>query len=77
MQTNAVRRMCYALILTVVTSIAPVSLSTPVNAQLMPTYSVGVIDFTNISGVKGDILSRLATDAVVVELSRPIVMMLV
>jgi hypothetical protein len=36
----------------------------------MPVYSVGVVDFVNESGVQGDLLARLATDAVVVEMSK-------
>jgi len=39
-------------------------------AQTMATMAVGVVDFANESGVQGEILSRMATDAVVVELSK-------
>ncbi|MCE5199678.1 MAG: hypothetical protein ABFD54_11895 [Armatimonadota bacterium] len=69
MQCRAVRSICYALIIALVSTIAPVPLS-PARAQLMPTYSVGVVEFVNESGVQGDLLARLATDAVVVEMSK-------
>lgn len=36
----------------------------------MPQYSVAVVEFVNESGVQGDLLARLATDAVVVEMSK-------
>ncbi|MGC8863578.1 MAG: hypothetical protein ACP5R5_12495, partial [Armatimonadota bacterium] len=42
----------------------------PAAAELMPTYSVGVVDFVNESGVQGELLARLATDAVVVEMAK-------
>ena len=71
MQCRAIRSLCYALIVALVATIAPLPFTTgTANAQLMPTYSVGVVDFVNESGVQGDILARLATDAVVVEMSK-------
>lgn len=69
MQNRAIRSLCYALILALVSTIVP-PLTKPASAQLMPTYSVGVVDFINESGVQGDLLARLATDAVVVEMSK-------
>ncbi len=71
MQCRAVRSLCYSLILALVATILPTPLFVkPACAQLMPTYSVGVVDFVNESGVQGDLLARLATDAVVVEMSK-------
>ena len=70
MQSRATRGICYVLIVAFVSSIAPLSLPTPAKADLMPTYSVGVVDFVNESGVQGDFLARLATDAVVVEMAK-------
>lgn len=69
MQSRAIRSLCYALVLALVSTLVP-PLSKPASAQLMPTYSVGVSDFVNESGVQGELLSRLATDAVVVEMSK-------
>jgi len=43
---------------------------TAARAQALQSMAVGVVDFTNQSGVQGELLSRLATDAVVVELSK-------
>lgn len=70
MQNRAIRSLCYALVLAIVTTIMPTPFTKPASAQLMPTYSVGVVDFTNESGVQGDLLTRLATDAVVIEMSK-------
>lgn len=70
MQSRAIRSVCYALIVALVSTIAPMPLATPASAQLMPTYSIGVVDFVNESGVQGELLARLATDAVVVEMSK-------
>lgn len=39
-------------------------------AQSMSTMTVGVVEFSNDSGVQGGTLARLATDAVVIELSK-------
>lgn len=41
----------------------------PAYAQAV-AMTVGVVDFANESGVQGDLLSRMATDAVVVEMSK-------
>lgn len=70
MQFRAIRSLCYALVLALVSTLAPTPLVKPASAQLMPQYSVGVADFFNESGVQGDLLARLATDAVVVEMSK-------
>jgi hypothetical protein len=70
MQSRASRSLCYALVLALVSTVLPTPLAKPASAQLMPTYSVGVVDFINESGVQGDLLARLATDAVVVEMSK-------
>ena len=71
MQSRGVRSVCYTLILALVSTIAPLTpFTTPAHAQLLSTYSVGVVDFINESGVQGDLLSRLATDAVVVEMGK-------
>jgi len=70
MQSRAIRSLCYALVLALVSTFAPTPLAKPASAQLMPTYSVGVADFVNESGVQGELLARLATDAVVVEMSK-------
>lgn len=70
MKSRGCRSVCYALILTFLTTLVPTSFVKPASAQLMPTYSVGVVDFANESGVQGELLARLATDAVVVELSK-------
>ena len=70
MQSRAARSLCYVIITALVAAIAPMTLATPAGAQLMPTYSVGVVDFVNESGVQGELLARLATDAVVVEMAK-------
>lgn len=70
MQSRAIRSLCYALVVALLATVAPTPLATPASAQLMPTYSVGVADFVNESGVQGELLARLATDAVVVEMSK-------
>jgi hypothetical protein len=70
MQSRAVCSLCYALVMALVATLLPTPLVKPACAQLMPTYSVGVADFANESGVQGDLLARLATDAVVVEMSK-------
>ena len=70
MQIRAIRSLCYALVLALVSSILPTPFAKPASAQLMPQYSVGVVDFVNESGVQGELLARLATDAVVVEMSK-------
>ena len=69
MKSRAVRSLCHALVLALVSTVVP-PLSQPASAQLTPTYAVGVVDFINESGVQGELLSRLATDAVVVEMSK-------
>ncbi len=69
LQNRAIRSICYALVVALVSTVMP-PLTQQAGAQLMPTYSVGVIDFANESGVQGDLLARLATDAVVVEMSK-------
>lgn len=70
MQSRAIRNVCYALIVALLSTVAPMPFATPASADLMPHYSVGVVDFINESGVQGDLLARLATDAVVVEMSK-------
>ena len=71
LQCRGIRSVCYALIIAIVSTLAPISPFTkPSSAQLMSTYLVGVVDFINESGVQGDLLSRLATDAVVVEMGK-------
>lgn len=70
MRSRAIRSLCYVLVLALVSTLAPTPLVAPASAQLMPTYAVGVADFINESGVQGELLSRLATDAVVVEMSK-------
>lgn len=68
MQCRAIRSVCYALIVALMSTVMPAAIK-PVHAQLMPTYSVAVVDFVNETGVMGETLSRIATDAVVVEMS--------
>lgn len=68
-QSRAIKNVCYFLIVAMIASIAPPFVK-PAQAQLMPNYTVGVVDFVNETGVQGDLLSRLATDAVVVEMSK-------
>jgi len=68
--SRACRSVCYALIVALVSTFAPLPLAKPASAQLLPTYSVGVVDFVNESGVQGDLLARLATDAIVVEMGK-------
>ncbi|MGQ9455975.1 MAG: hypothetical protein ACUVRS_02495 [Armatimonadota bacterium] len=70
LRSRITRSICYVVILTLVSTFAPMPMKTPVLAQLMPTYSVGVVDFVNESGVQGELLARLATDAVVVEMAK-------
>lgn len=69
-QCRALRSLCYAIVLALVTNLLPGLFTKPASAQLMAQYSVGVVDFSNESGVQGDLLARLATDAVVVEMSK-------
>ncbi len=69
MQSRAVRSLCYSLVMALLATLLPPFVR-PACAQLMPQYSVGVVDFVNESGVQGDLLARLATDAVVVEMSK-------
>jgi hypothetical protein len=70
MQIRAIRCLCYALVLALVSTLMPAPFTERACAQLMPTYSVGVIDFINESGVQGDMLARTATDAVAVEMAK-------
>jgi len=70
MQIRAIRSLCYALVLALLSTILPTPFTKPASAQLMSQYSVGVVDFVNESGVQGDLLARIATDAVVVEMSK-------
>lgn len=70
MQCRVFKNVCYAVIVALVSTIAPLPLSTPASAQIMPQYSVGVVEFVNESGVQGDLLARFATDAVVIEMSK-------
>ncbi|MHB9035312.1 MAG: hypothetical protein ACYC64_01505 [Armatimonadota bacterium] len=70
MKCRALKNVCYVLIVALVSTIAPLPLCTPARAQLMAQYSVGVVDFVNESGVQGELLARLATDAVVIEMSK-------
>lgn len=70
MRSRASRSLCYVLITALVATIAPLPLAKRASAQLMPQYSVVVTDFINESGVQGALLSRLATDAVVVEMGK-------
>lgn len=70
LQSRSTRSICYALVAALLSSLAPTPLAKPAQAQLMPKYSVGVVDFINESGVQGDLLARLATDAVVVEMGK-------
>ena len=70
LQSRIVKSVCYTLVTALVSSLAPTPLVAPAAADLMPTYAVGVVDFVNESGVNGELLSRLATDAVVVEMAK-------
>lgn len=67
MECRAIRSVCYALVVALLSMVAPV---VPARAQLMPNYSVVVVDFVNESGVMGNTLARIATDAVQVEMSK-------
>ena len=67
MECRAIRSVCYALVAALVSMVAPV---VPARAQLMPNYSVAIVDFVNESGVLGNTLARIATDAVQVEMSK-------
>ena len=67
MECRAIRSVCYALVVALVSMLAP---AMPARAQLMPTYSVAIVDFVNESGVMGNTLARIATDAVQVEMSK-------
>ncbi len=70
LESRRVRALCYGLIVALVSTFAPTPLVAPARAQLMPQYAVGVVDFVNESGVQGELLARLATDAVVVEMAK-------
>ena len=71
MQSSRTSRcVCYVLIMALVSTIAPLPLAKPASAQVLSQYGVGVVDFVNESGVQGDLLARLATDAVVVEMGK-------
>ena len=67
---KATRSICYVLIAALVFTFTPAPVAQKAHAQLMPTYVVAVVDFVNESGVQGELLARLATDAVVVEMSK-------
>ena len=67
MECRAIRSVCYALVVALVSMLLP---AMPARAQLMPTYSVAIVDFVNESGVMGNYLARIATDAVQVEMSK-------
>ncbi len=69
MQSRAARSLCYVVIMALVSAIAPMPLATLARAQTLPML-VGVVDFVNESGVQGETLARLATDAVVVEMAK-------
>ena len=69
LQSTYIRSLCYILVVVMLSTITPIAI-TPANAQLVPTYTVGVLDFTNESGVQAGTPARLATDAVVLELSK-------
>jgi len=69
-RSRATRGICYTLIVALLSTLAPITITQPAQAQLLPQYTVGVVDFANESGVQGDMLARLATDAVVVEMSK-------
>lgn len=64
------RLICYVLALLIgaptFTLLAPV----PASAQLPNTVEVAVVDFVNRTGVGGDYMGKLASDALVVELRR-------
>ena len=51
MECRAIRSVCYALVAALVSMVAPV---VPARAQLMPNYSVAIVDFENESGVLGN-----------------------
>lgn len=70
MQSRAIKAICYTLVLALVSAVIPSPFVKQAEAQIMPIYQVGVVDFINESGVQGDVLARLATDAVVVEMSK-------
>ncbi len=69
-RSNGMRGCCYTLIVALLCSTFPACLGTPANAQVVPLFQVAVVDFVNESGVQGPLLARLATDAVVVEMSK-------
>jgi len=69
MQCRAMSNLCFMLIASLISPFVQPFVQ-PAAAQLMPTYQVGVVDFVNESGVQGQLLARLATDAVVVEMSK-------
>ncbi|MBP5094199.1 MAG: hypothetical protein J6332_09150 [Abditibacteriota bacterium] len=71
MQSKTVKALCYFIAFAMFTGIMPVrNAGTPAAAQVATTYSVGVVDLVNESGVGGDSLARTATDSVVVEMSK-------
>lgn len=70
LQCKAIRSVCFTLIVAMVSTFLPPRIGTPAHAQLMPQYAVAVTDIINQSGVFGDVLTRQATDAIVVEMSK-------
>lgn len=70
LRSRITKTVCHITILAFLATFLPLPVTPPANAQLMPTYSVGVVDFINESGVQGELLARLATDAVVVEMAK-------
>ena len=69
-RSKIIRSLCSVLVVTLLLPIGVVVAPSPVQAQAMPTMAVGVVDFANESGVQVQLLSRMATDAVVVEMSK-------
>lgn len=71
MKIRAIRSLCYAIVASLVMTIAPPgAFVAPAEAQTLPTYSVVVVDFVNESPVHPELLARWATDAVVIEMSK-------
>ncbi|MFQ3548361.1 MAG: hypothetical protein SNJ70_01250, partial [Armatimonadota bacterium] len=71
LECRLIRTVCYTLVVALIATMSPAPFSNnKAEAQLLPTFSVAVVDFENYSGVQGDLLAKMATDAVVVEMGK-------
>lgn len=71
--TRVTKSLSYLLVVALVSTIFGATFTTSAFAQsasATQTYAVAVVDFVNESRIQGDLLARIATDAVVLEMSK-------